>query len=216
VIFHENNQGVGGATITGYKESLKIDADIIIKIDGDGQMDPGLVEKFIKPIANRQADYTKGNRFFWIEGLGSMPPVRLFGNAILSFMSKLSTGYWQIFDSNNGYTAIHANVLRLLPLDKINKRYFFESDMLFRLNTLRAMVMDVPMRAKYENETSTLSVNYSVFEFSYRHSINFIKRIFYNYFLRDFHIASVEWLLGTILLLFGITLVLLNGVKVLD
>lgn len=204
VIRHDKNQGVGGAMITGYKVALKNDADIVIKIDGDEQMDPELIPQFINPIINGYSDYTKGNRFYDIENVSLMPKMRLLGNAILSFMSKLSTGYWKIFDPNNGYTAIHSRVLKLIPLLKISKSYFFESDMLFRLNTLRAVVVDIPMQAKYKDEISNLFIFRSIIEFSIKHSNNFLKRIFYNYFLRDFHIASIELLFGPIMLLYGI------------
>lgn len=205
VLYHEINQGVGGAMITGYRAALDSGSDIIIKIDGDGQMDPCILSRFIKPIIDCQADYTKGNRFFRLEDVYAMPAVRLIGNAALSFMSKLSTGYWHLFDPNNGYTAIHKDALSLIPLNKIHKRYFFESDMLFRLNTLRAVVVDIPMQAKYGNEKSTLDIKTNVFIFAFQHSYKFIKRIFYNYFLRDFHIASLEWLLGPAFIIFGIS-----------
>ncbi len=204
VIYNEKNYGVGGAMITGYQAALKDDAKYIVKLDADGQMDPSIISRFVDPIIKGHADYTKGNRFYRLESLSSMPKIRLLGNAVLSFMSKFSTGYWRLFDPNNGYTAIHANVLKLIPLSKISNRYFFESDMLFRLNTLRAVVIDIPMQSKYENEISNLSIFRSLIEFSFKHLNNFLKRIFYNYFLRDFHLASVEWVLGPILLCYGI------------
>ena len=204
VLYNDVNLGVGGAMVSGYKQALSDNQDIIIKIDADNQMDPSLIPVFVKPIVNGQADYTKGNRFYNIESVEGMPIIRVIGNAILSFLSKLSTGYWGLFDPNNGYTAIHAKVLKLIPLDKLSKRYFFESDMLFRLNTLRALVMDIPMKANYGNEKSNLSIKHSIFEFSFKHVRNFFKRIFYNYYLRDFSVASIEWLLGPLLLIYGV------------
>ncbi len=204
VIFHEENMGVGGAMVTGYRAALADRMDIVVKLDSDGQMDPALIPRFIHPILEGKADYTKGNRFFRLEDLRSMPKLRLAGNAILSFMNKLSSGYWQIFDPNNGYTALHAKVLAMLPLDKIHKGYFFESDMLFRLNTVRAMVVDIPIPAVYENETSNLKIRKEIFVFAFKHAGNFCKRIFYNYFLRDFSIASLELVTGLVLFLFGI------------
>lgn len=203
VLFHDKNQGVGGAMITGYKQALKDGAQIIVKLDSDGQMDPALIPAFIEPIIQGRADYTKGNRFFTPEYLSAMPKIRLIGNAGLSFLTKFSSGYWQIFDPTNGYTAIHADVLKLLPLDKISKDYFFESDMLFRLGTLRAVVLDVPQRAIYEDEKSNLSIAKSLWSFFYCHTRNFYKRIVYNYFIRDFHVASIEWILGPALLIFS-------------
>lgn len=204
LLSHKKNQGVGGAVMTGYKQALEDGADIIVKVDGDGQMDPALIERFVRPIVAGQCDYTKGNRFYRIEDVRSMPGVRLFGNAVLSFMTKLSSGYWTLFDPTNGYTAIHARVLGDLPLDKISKRYFFESDMLFRLNTVRAVVWDIPMSAVYADEESNLNIRKIIWPFLKGHARNFGKRVFYNYFLRDFNIASVGVLLGLPLLLFGV------------
>src|SRR5690606_29907223 len=122
--------GVGGAIMTAYRQALEDGMDIVVKIDGDGQMNPELLPLFVKPIVDGRADYTKGNRFFRLESLQDMPRIRLIGNSALSFLTKLSCGYWNIMDPTNGYTAIHTSVLRELPLDKIEKRYFFETDML--------------------------------------------------------------------------------------
>lgn len=198
------NEGVGGAVMTGYKAAIKDGADIIVKVDGDGQMDPGLIIDFVTPIAAGEADYTKGNRFFNLEEIRAMPTVRLLGNAALSFMTKLSSGYWDLFDPTNGYTAIHRDVAQRLPFEKISHRYFFETDMLFRLNTLRAVVMDIPMDAKYGDEKSNLEISKILSEFLFKHIRNFFKRIFYNYYLRDMSIASIELPLGIILSTFGI------------
>ncbi len=196
VLYHEKNQGVGGAVLTGYQAALDAGADIIVKLDGDGQMDPGLVTDVIAPIVAGEADYTKGNRFFDPEGVRTMPRLRLFGNAVLSLMTKLSSGYWNLFDPTNGYTAIHARVARRLPFHKISKGYFFETDILFRLNTLRAVVMDVPMNPRYGTEKSNLKVSRILGEFLFKHLRNFLKRIFYNYYLRDMSLASLELPLG--------------------
>ncbi|NCB85575.1 MAG: glycosyltransferase family 2 protein [Bacteroidia bacterium] len=204
VIRHERNQGVGGAVISGYKAAIDDEMEILVKIDGDGQMDPRLVLNFIIPIANGEADYTKGNRFFDLEELRSMPKMRLFGNAVLSLMSKLSSGYWNLFDPTNGYTAIHVDVARHLSFDKISRGYFFETDMLFRLNLLRAVVVDVPMVALYGEEVSNLKISKIVGEFFVKHLRNFSKRIFYNYYLRDMSLASIELPLGIAFLVFGV------------
>ena len=204
VLRHTVNLGVGGAVMTGYKAAITDGAEIIVKVDGDGQMDPTLIPKFIAPILAGQADYTKGNRFFDLEEIRVMPPVRLFGNAILSLMTKLSSGYWDLFDPTNGYTAIHIDVVRHLPFEKISGRYFFETDMLFRLNTLRAVVIDVPMDANYGNEVSNMKISKIVLEFLFKHARNFAKRIFYNYYLRDVSLASIELPVGVLLLVFGV------------
>ncbi|HEY9133973.1 MAG TPA: glycosyltransferase family 2 protein [Dyella sp.] len=204
VLFLDENRGVGGAVMAGYKAALDAGLDIFVKIDGDGQMDPALLDDFVTPIALGYADYTKGNRFYDLENIGRMPKVRIFGNAALSFMTKLSTGYWDLFDPANGYTAIHREAALRLPMKSISKRYFFETDMLFRLGTLRAKVMDVPMDAQYGDEVSNLKISKILGEFLGKHLRNFCKRIFYSYFLRDMSIASLELLAGLIILTFGI------------
>jgi glycosyltransferase involved in cell wall biosynthesis len=204
VLFNPENQGVGGAVIAGYQQAAADGADVIVKIDGDGQMDPALIDAFVEPIALGEADYTKGNRFFDLEEIRAMPRVRIFGNAVLSLMAKLSTGYWDLFDPTNGYTAIHADLVRQLPLEKISRRYFFETDMLFRLNVARAVVVDVPMAARYGDEVSNLKVSRIIGDFLAKHARNFCKRIFYNYYLRDMSLASIELPLGLLLLIFGL------------
>ncbi|WP_282295852.1 glycosyltransferase family 2 protein [Stenotrophomonas sp. PS02289] len=203
VLRHQVNQGVGGAVMTGYQAAIEEGVDIIVKVDGDGQMDPALIPNFVAPILAGEADYTKGNRFYDLERISQMPKLRLFGNAGLSFLTKLSSGYWNLFDPTNGYTAIHRNVASHLPMAKISRRYFFETDMLFRLNTLRAVVMDVPMHAKYGDEVSNLKISQVLSEFLTKNLRNFCKRVFYNYYLRNLSLASLELPAGLILLLFG-------------
>lgn len=203
VVYHTENQGVGGAVMSGYKAALEDGAEVIVKIDGDGQMDPRLLPRFINPILAGEADYTKGNRFFDLEAVRAMPKIRLLGNAALSFMTKVSSGYWDLFDPTNGYTAIHRDVASHLPLNKISRRYFFETDILFRLNTLRAVVIDIPMDAHYGDEVSNLKISKIVGEFFFKHIRNFAKRIFYNYYLRDMSLASLELPLGLFLLVLG-------------
>lgn len=203
VVRNEKNLGVGGAVMAGYEAALADGMEILVKIDGDGQMDPSLIPDFIAPIVVGEADYTKGNRFFDLEEIRAMPKIRLFGNAMLSFMTKVSSGYWDLFDPTNGYTALHCDVARHLPFKKISRRYFFETDMLFRLNTLRAVVVDIPMDAHYADEVSNLKISKIVGEFAIKHARNFCKRVFYNYYLRDMSLASLELPLGLLLILLG-------------
>jgi glycosyltransferase involved in cell wall biosynthesis len=198
------NRGVGGAVLAGYRVAIDRQADVIVKLDGDGQMDPTLISSFVAPILAQEADYTKGNRFFNLESLRSMPALRVFGNAGLSFISKLSSGYWKVMDPTNGYTAIDARIAQALPFEKISTRYFFESDMLFRLNTLQAVVQDIPMDSVYGDEQSNLRIKRVLLEFPRLHAIRFFKRIFYTYFLRDFNAASVQLLVGVALTLSGV------------
>lgn len=203
VHFNERNLGVGGSVMVGYIAAAAAGADIIVKMDGDGQMDPMALPQLIAPIVHGQADYTKGNRFYDLAQIGRMPRMRILGNAVLSFMTKISSGYWDLFDPTNGYTAIHARVLARLPLAKISRRYFFETDMLFRLNIVRAVVADVPMDAKYGAETSNLKISRVLFDFGLKHIRNTFKRVFYNYFLRDLSLASIELLLGCLFIVVG-------------
>ncbi len=210
VIFHERNEGVGGAVISGYRAAVGDGVDIIVKLDGDGQMDASLIPYFVEPIQSGEADYTKGNRFYEIGSVMRMPPVRLLGNAGLSFLTKLSSGYWSLFDPTNGYTAICARVIPYLPLDKIERGYFFESDMLFRLNTLRAVVVDLPADAIYGDEISNLKVARELPRFALKNLRNFGKRIAYNYFIRDFSFASLQLLMGVGLTGFGVVFGLLK------
>lgn len=205
VIRNEKNLGVGGAVMNGLTAAIDDGADVIVKIDGDGQMDPEIMGAFVEPILNGRADYTKGNRFYDLDRIRQMPWLRIFGNAGLSFITKISSGYWHVFDPTNGYTAIHARVAENLPLHKISKRYFFESDMLFRLGCLRASVVDIPMHAKYEQETSNLIISRILGDFSKGHFKNACKRIIYNYYLRDLTVASFELLIGLGLLIFGVS-----------
>jgi dolichol-phosphate mannosyltransferase len=204
VLYNDKNLGVGGASLVGMKRAAADGAEVIVKIDSDGQMDPALIPSFVGVILAGEADYSKGNRFFEPEGILAMPVVRLIGNAGLSFLAKISTGYWHTFDPTNGFFAIHASLIRLLPLHKISKRYFFESDLLFRLNILAARVIDVPMHSHYGDEVSNLKPHREILGFAMAHLRNFIKRILYSYFIRDFSFASLELLFGLVLTLFGI------------
>jgi len=203
VIFHKTNQGVGGAVVTGYKAALKDKVDVIVKVDGDGQMDPALISTVARPIVEGYADYSKGNRFDSLENLFAMPKTRIFGNAVLSLWSKLSSGYWNITDPTNGFTAIHRKALEAIQLDKLRKTYFFESDLLFRLSIVNAVVMDVPMVSVYGDEKSNLKIRKVIFEFPWRHTVNLAKRIFYKYYLREWSVASFELPFGLGLALFG-------------
>lgn len=204
VLRHDRNQGVGGAVVTGYRAALNEGAEVVVKLDGDGQMDPALIPALVHPVLSGEADYCKGNRFHQLSDVASMPRLRLFGNAVLSFLTKLSSGYWQSFDPTNGFTAIHRAALKRLPLERLAKRYFFESDMLFQLNQARAVVCDFPMGARYADEQSSLSPVRVVLPFLRGHMRNFVRRIVYSYFVRGFSLASLELLLGIAMTTFGV------------
>jgi len=202
VIRHTQNQGVGGAVMTGYVAALADGAEIVVKIDGDGQMPMNMLGSLLQPILSGHADYTKGNRFYFLRDLEGMPPSRLFGNAVLSFLTKLSSGYWSVFDPTNGFTAIHRAALSRLRLRTIKRDYFFESDMLHHLYLERAVVIDVPMPAKYGDAGSSLSVLGSILPFLRGNLRNFLRRLVYTYYVRDLNIASLEFVLS-LLLIFG-------------
>lgn len=204
VVRHSQNLGVGGAVMTGYMKARDLPVEAVVKLDGDGQMDPRLISALARPLLKGRADYVKGNRFYRMADVSGMPLVRLFGNAVLSFMTKLSSGYWQLFDPTNGFTAIHRNLLAELKFERIAKRYFFESDLLYHLNQLRAVVAEMPMSAVYADEPSSLRPARMIGPFLRGNAHNFCRRLVYSYFLRGFSAASLELMIGMPLLLFGL------------
>jgi len=203
LIRHKKNQGVGGAMVSGYRKAIELDVDVAVKVDGDGQMDPQLIPQFVLPILAGEADYTKGNRFYFGETIGKMPFIRRIGNVVLSFLTKAASGYWNIFDPTNGYTAINARLLPFVRFNHVHPRYFFESSFLVELNLIRAKIKDVPIHAKYADETSHLSVFHSFFEFPFLLLKSFLKRIKYQYFIYDFNVFSLFFVVGLLLLGFG-------------
>lgn len=204
VLRHEQNRGVGGAVLTGYRATMELPVKAVVKLDGDGQMDPALIPALCEPLLRGRADYVKGNRFYKVSHTAGMPVVRLLGNAVLSFLTKLSSGYWQLFDPTNGFTAVHHAVLSELDYEKIAKRYFFESDLLYHLNQLRAVVIEMPMASTYGGEPSSLKPLRVIWPFLRGNLRNGLKRIFYSYFLRGFSVASIELVLGVTMFLFGL------------
>jgi glycosyltransferase involved in cell wall biosynthesis len=204
VLKRAENGGVGAATLTGYHVALTGDSNVIVKLDGDGQMDPSLIPDFVEPIVSGKVDYVKGNRFYNLEDHVGMPIIRILGNGALSFLTKLSSGYWNIFDPTNGFTAIHSEVARSVVMRPIAKRYFFESDLLFHLYLLRAVVMDMPIRARYGDEVSNLKVSRVLMPFLLQHGRNALQRIFLQFFLRDFSLMSIELTVGLFAILFGV------------
>lgn len=204
VVRLSKNQGVGGATLAGYAEAARRGGKILIKVDGDDQMDLGYMSQLIAPILLGEADYAKGNRFTSVSHLRAMPAVRVFGNAALSFAAKVSTGYWNIFDPTNGYTAIESTVAKLVMEKRVSRRFFFETDLLYHLGTLRAVVRDVPMPARYADEVSNLRIGAIVGPFALKHLRNFVQRVLGQYFVRDFNAASLELVFGIFGILFGL------------
>jgi dolichol-phosphate mannosyltransferase len=204
LVRHPSNQGVGGAMITGFKKALELGAQIVVKIDGDGQMDPAYLPSLVAPLIAGKADYTKGNRFRDFNALRHMPIIRRLGNMGLSFTTKAASGYWNCFDPVNGYFAIRAEVLAQLPLERIDRGYFFETSMLANLYLLDAYVMDVSMPARYGTEVSSLSIYRAAFEFPIKLIATFMRRMLLKYFIYDFSMMSVYVITGIPLLLFGL------------
>lgn len=210
---HEVNQGVGGAMLTGFKKALELDCDITIKMDGDGQMDHANIHRLIKPIKEGTADFSKGNRFRDFKALKSMPAFRRFGNLGLSFLIKAASGYWNVFDPTNGFIAIHKETLNSINFNKVHKRYFFESSLLIELYYVNAVIVEVPMKALYADESSNLSISRTLFEFPPKLLYALIRRIVLKYFLFDFNIASLYLLFGFPVFLFGATYGIINYIR---
>jgi dolichol-phosphate mannosyltransferase len=204
LIRHPSNLGVGGAMITGYKKALELGAQVVVKIDGDGQMDVDHLPVLLRPLIEGTADYTKGNRFRDFKSLQQMPFIRRVGNMGLAFLAKAATGYWNLFDPTNGFNAIRSEVLTQLPLDKIDHTYYFETSMLANLYLIGAVVKDVPMPARYKGEVSSLLIHRILFEFPQKLFATFLRRLVLKNFIYDFSMASIYLLTGLPLLIFGL------------
>ena len=198
LIYHERNKGIGGAMKTGINHALKLNPEIIIKIDSDGQMNPNLIPELLEPLLNGSSEFTKGNRFTNPKFITNMPTVRMIGNIGLGFITKLSTGYWELFDPTNGFLAVRSNVLRDISLAKIDDGYFFETDLLFRCSLCNVLISEIPMDAYYKDEKSNLSPFKEFFRFTRKHINIFLKRLTYQYFLLDFNPGSISLCLAII------------------
>jgi glycosyltransferase involved in cell wall biosynthesis len=204
VIRHEVNTGVGGAIITGHRRAMEVGGDIDVVMAGDAQMDPRYLPALLDPIADEGYGFTKANRFFGFESFHGMPLHRVFGNVILSFLTKVASGYWNLFDPQNGYTAIRQDVLARLPLDKIAKRYQFENDLLVHLAILSVRAKDVPIPAKYGAEISTMRLSRVAREISTLLFRRFWQRIWWKYVLWSFSPIALLLFSGLGLMLFGL------------
>jgi glycosyltransferase involved in cell wall biosynthesis len=204
LVRHPSNQGVGGAMVTGYRTALGLGAQIVVKVDGDGQMDLERLPELLKPLVEGRADYSKGNRFRDFKSLQKMPLVRRIGNMGLGFLSKAATGYWNMFDPTNGFVAIRAEVLAQLPLERVDRTYYFETSMLANLYLLGAVVKDAPMPARYQQEGSSLLIHRILFEFPPKLLATFLRRLALKNFIYDFSMGSIYLLTGLPLLFFGL------------
>lgn len=199
LIRHDTNRGVGAAMVTGFRRALKLGAEIVVKMDADGQMSAGDLPTLVQPLLDGRGDFAKGNRFRDFAALETMPPLRRMGNLVLSFFTKAAVGYWNCFDPCNGYVAIRGDVLESLPLERLQDSFFFETSLLAELNLLNAVVVDVPMAARYGAETSHLSIRKVLREFPGRLARCLVRRLWLKNFMYDFSMQSVYLLAGMLL-----------------
>lgn len=204
VITHKKNTGVGGSIIDGYKKLLDDKIDIVAVMAGDNQMDPYYLPSLLDKLIVENFDMAKGNRFMHANQLRSMPVYRFVGNIFVTFLTKLASGYWSIFDSWNGYVASKTTALRLIDFEKIKKRYDFEISMLINLNIVGAKVVDVPIPAVYGTEISDLKTFKVLPSLLRTFFLGFWKRVFYKYIFFNTHPVAVFLLLGLPLQLIGI------------
>jgi len=184
-IRHERNQGVGAAMVTGFRAALELRPDVVVKVDADGQMDLFYLAALAKPLLEGRADYAKGNRLMHRSDLGQMPPIRLFGNIALSFMTKISSGYWKVFDPQNGYLAISGELLARLNLRRLAKDYFFENSMLIEVGILNGRVAEVYTPPHYGNEVSNIRIGRILASFPGRMLRGLWRRLIVKHVLRD-------------------------------
>lgn len=200
---HERNRGVGGAVMTGWAEALARGADVVVKMDGDGQMRGEDLGALVAPVLDGSADVAKGNRFVDHAALHAMPRARLVGNALLSFAVKAVSGYWNVLDPTNGFVAARADLLRRVDTAWLAERYFFETSLLVALNVARARVADVALPARYGDAPSSLSVRRVAATFPWLLARALARRFYWRYLIEDFGVVSVGVLLGLPLALFG-------------
>ena len=201
------NQGVGGAVSAGYKYVRDKEYDVAVVMDGDGQMDPEDLPRLLDPVVEDRADYAKGNRFMRCEAYKVMPKVRFFGNAALSLLTKIASGYWHVADSQTGYRAINLRALKAIDWDKGYKRYGQPNDVLVSLNIHGFRVCDVPVRPVYGvGEVSTLKVRKVLFTIGWLIVKLFFKRLYQKYVIRDFHPLVFFYGFGFLLLLASLPL----------
>jgi glycosyltransferase involved in cell wall biosynthesis len=213
VIVHERNLGVGAAIVSGYRRALADRIDVTAVMAGDNQMDPDELEGLALPVARGEVDYAKANRLFSGRAWELIPHHRYFGNAVLSLLTKIASGYWHIADSQAGYTAISLKHLELLDLDRVYTRYGFPNDMLVHLNVWNARVRDVPSRPIYGvGERSGIRIRRVVPRISWLLVKGFFWRMREKYVIRDFHPLVFFYTFGIVMTLLGLALGILETV----
>ena len=203
VIRHERNTGVGGAIISGHKRALELGADIDVIFAGDDQMDPAYLEALLDPIVDEGYGFTKANRFYSSTSYQGMPAYRVFGNVLLSFANKAASGYWNLFDPQNGYTATSAEVLRRIDLDAISQGYEFENDYLLNLNILDVRARDIPIPARYGSEVSGIKLRKVIPAIGGMLFAGFFRRVFLKYVVGSFSPIALFLFSGLLLWLWS-------------
>jgi glycosyltransferase involved in cell wall biosynthesis len=197
---HPNNEGVGGAIVTGYKWARDNEISISVVMAGDAQMDPKDLPELLDPVVEGEVDYSKGNRLFTGKAWRVIPKTRYLGNGILSFLTKIASGYWHVADSQSGYGAVSLEVLKTIDLDRVYKRYGMPNDFLVRLNVYHFGVRDVPVNPIYGiGERSGIKIYKVVFTLSFLLFRLFIWRLKEKYIIRDFHPLVLFYLMGFVL-----------------
>ncbi len=204
LIRNPRNRGVGGAMKVGLREALELDTDIVVKMDADGQMRPEFLPDLLDPLCSSGFGYAKGNRFYDHTALSAMPRLRLLGNIALSFLTKLASGCWNVFDAQNGYVAMTKDVLRRMDIEQLAEGYFFENSLLVQLNVLSVPIADVPVPARYAGEVSSLRPWRMLWHYPPRLLAGLAYRIWHKYFLMSTSPVALLLLSGLPLLLFGI------------
>jgi glycosyltransferase involved in cell wall biosynthesis len=211
VISHERNEGVGAAIISGYRRAMQEKVDVTCVMAADGQMDPDDLETLVRAIALDECDYAKANRLFTGQAWEIIPRTRYLGNAMLSFLTKIASGYWHVADSQSGYTAVNIDTLKLLDLQRVYRRYGFPNDMLVHLNVVNRRVRDYPSRPIYGvGERSGIRLRRVVPRISWLLVKGFFWRLREKYIIRDFHPLVLFYSLGFFLLAAGIILGLIE------
>ncbi len=198
------NQGVGGAILAGHRRALELGADVCVVMAGDAQMDPTFLPALLDPIADGAADFTKANRFFGPGSFRGMPRHRILGNVVLSFLTKAASGYWNLFDPQNGYTAIRRSALERLEFDRIAHRYEFENDLLIQLNVLRVPAKDVPVPASYGDEVSGIRLSSVAPRILRQLWRGFWYRMWWKYVVQSFSPVALMFFSGLAFVLFGL------------
>jgi glycosyltransferase involved in cell wall biosynthesis len=207
VVSHERNAGVGAAIVTGYKRALAEGVDVTAVMAGDNQMDPEELESIAGPVIRGEVDYTKANRLFTGRAWELIPRHRYLGNAVLSLLTKIASGYWHVADSQAGYTAISLTTLERLDLDRVYTRYGFPNDLLVHLNVINARVRDVPSRPIYNvGERSGIKLRNVVPRISWLLMKGFFWRMREKYVIRDFHPLVFFYFFGIVMTVAGLAL----------